>query len=130
MTQTIDPTRLRALLREQALRFCGDRHRDAEVARLLREGAADVAALRAIADAGGEPAFFAAIALASVGDASALSILRDPHNYFMTNSCVELGLSLCARLALNDVQPPLHFLNPSLLGELAELVGAFPPSVR
>ena len=52
-------------------------------------------------------------------------LLRRPQPCFVTNSCFEVGLSLRARLAQNDVEPPLFFLNASLRGRLAVAVGAF-----
>ncbi len=130
----VDPDQLRVLLHAQAARFCRARL----PAEALRRGVtpADAAALRdllvaagseASADGrSGEAALFAAIALASVGDPSGLPLLRDPGRWFTTNSCVEVALCRCARLALGDLAAPLSFINASMLGALAELVGARP----
>lgn len=89
-----------------------------------------VEALATLLAAGGEVTLFAALALAAKGDARGLSVLWRPHDYFTTNSCVEVGLALCARAALGDLTPPLSFINASMLGPLAAAVGAFPPRAR
>lgn len=122
----MDRARIAELLLAQTLRFCERRGEEMEaVTRAI--DARDADALRGELTQGGEPALFAAIALGALDDASGLAVLRDPHAHFCTNSHVELALALCARLLLHDVEAPLRFINASMLGELAELVGAFPP---
>ncbi len=126
---TMSLSRFQQLLAQQALRFCADRPGLSAVTACLRAGPRrdDVDELRAALVDGGEVAFYAAVALACVADNAGLAVLRDPHAHFVTNSCVELGLALCARAALGDVDLPVSFINASMLGELAVVVGAFPP---
>lgn len=118
--------RVRELLVTETLRFC-DRSGLEPVATALSAGmtASHVTLMRALLPGGGEPALFAAIALATAGDSAGLDVLRRPQAYFVTNSCFEVGLALCARLVLSDATAPLSFINASMLGELAVAVGAF-----
>ena len=121
--------RIAELLLAQTLRFfdghMGRAPRVGDVARAIR--ARDLEALRIELTHPGEAALFAAIALGAFKDPAGLAVLRDPHAHYCTNSCKELALALCARLVLKDVKPPLAFINAAMLGELAVLVGAFPP---
>lgn len=137
----LDRDMIRRLLAAQAARFCRIR----EVSRILASHPAEhLDALRgfvAVAQGRsegtthadvreGERALFAAIALAVAGDASGLEVLREPGRYFVTNSAVEVALAQIARVLLGDLQPPLSFINASMLGELAAAVGhrrAAPP---
>jgi hypothetical protein len=130
---TVDRDRLRLLLTEQAVRFC----RAPEPLAIMRRGVTydDRAPLRAMLQVvpgrrhgAGEVVVFAAIALALVDDDAGLDVLRDPHAVWMTNSAVEVALAQCARLLLGDVQAPMRFINAAMLGPLAVLVGAMPPT--
>ncbi len=115
----IDLERVRVLLAQEAARFC----RSDEIAR-ARD---DVEALRgfvAAAEPEGERALFAAIALAVLNDRTGLELLRHPNRYFMTNCSVEVGLANAARVLLGDLTPPIQMINASMLGSLANALGA------
>ena len=117
------------LLAEETRRFCVGERGLEPVLRALdpRATAEAVETAAALLSSGGKVALFAAIALAANGDARGLDVLTRPHDFYCTNSCVEVGLALCARAALGDLEPPLAFINASMLGPLAEAVGAHPP---
>jgi hypothetical protein len=66
-----------------------------------------------------ERALFAAMALATVGDAAGLEVLRNSGDYFVTNSGVETGLVNAALVLLGDPMPPGRMINDTMIRELS-----------